>query len=414
MRIIFLILTVFTAMGLQAEANKPGVEVFRYDGAPGYDVIYRIPAMTTVTAGSHEGRVVAIADYRYSGVDIGAGRIDLHSSYSDDGGTTWTGPIIPVDSIGNTVTQGRGDDSLDCAYGDAALVCDRETGRIMMVAATGDTNFFRCKRERPMGCYLWYSDDGATSWSHPRDITEKILTLMDNEPDLGGADSFFFGSGQLIQSNMVKAGSHYRVYGALSTHSGGYNTTRNWVVYTDDFGDSWHLLGDSVAVKKKGDEPKVVELNDGRILLAGRRSRGNRQFAIFSYTDTISGKGKWSEPLESDLGTGIKLNACNGDVMIVDAGVKYGRVLLQSFVNSPRREKVSIAWKRLGTDDSILTLDDLHHWDGIYEVTDLPSAYSTMTLLPDGRVGILYEESRWGVDYSIIFNAIPLPTIIGE
>ena len=72
----------------QQSAN--GYAVFRYDGTPGYNIVYRIPAITTVAAGPHKGRLIAVNDYRYCGGDIGAGRIDLHMSYSDDNGQTWS------------------------------------------------------------------------------------------------------------------------------------------------------------------------------------------------------------------------------------------------------------------------------------------------------------------------------------
>ena len=36
--------------------------------------------------------LLASADYRYGGGDIGAGRIDLYQSHSDDNGLTWSEP----------------------------------------------------------------------------------------------------------------------------------------------------------------------------------------------------------------------------------------------------------------------------------------------------------------------------------
>ena len=61
------------------------------------DIPYRIPALAT----TKDGTLIAVADYRHSGTDIGVtdkGRIDLHYRLSYDNGNTWTDvmPLIEV------------------------------------------------------------------------------------------------------------------------------------------------------------------------------------------------------------------------------------------------------------------------------------------------------------------------------
>lgn len=75
-----------------------------------------------------------------------------------------------------------------------------------------------------------------------------------------------------MQSRSIKAGSHYRIYSALlSPHYG------NAVIYSDDFGSTWKLLGNPASYPiPDGDEAKVEELPDGSVVLSSRKDNGHR------------------------------------------------------------------------------------------------------------------------------------------
>lgn len=388
----------------------------------------RIPAILCVGQGEHAGRLITFYDNRINGADIGAGKgsnISIQLSVSDDNGLSWSEPRCAVGKAGNEVTAFNPSllkDSVvwkelranpaaawNAAFGDAAVVSDADSPELLLLAAAGPTLFFRGTREKPMQCVGWRSADGGDSWSAPVILTDSILPLFDGEPRHGHIDSFFFASGKIAQSRKIKTGDYARIYAAISSHNSG-DDIRNWVLFSDDFGRSWNVLGGldkSPVDLNLGDEAKVEELPDGSVLLAGRGHNGGRTFNIFTYSDIVSGSGQWDDFVVSNLGR-EGINACNGEILIFEAKdaatLKKSILALQSFTDSPRRENVSIAWKCLP--DRKLTPSDFLEFDGVYRVTDNPSAYSTMCRQADGRIGFFLEEIINGGEYDGVF--IPL------
>lgn len=386
----------------------------------------RIPAITTVEAGARAGRLIAVYDNRPSNADIGAGNIGLEIAVSDDNGLTWSTPAYGKDSEGNDATSWNPDHTVsanltmammqsdantywDCAFGDAAIVSDRETGRILMMAAAGPMNFFAGRRNvNPNQCARWYSEDGGETWTPAAQMTEQILSLFDGEPVYGGIDSQFIGSGRMMQSHHVKVGEYYRVYAVLSSQNNG-NDTRNWVLYTDDFGQTWNVLGgtDRAAVPSNGDEPKAEELPDGSVLLAARGRGGNRNFNIFRYTDIAAGEGHWDNHINTNMGFG-PINACDGEIMIIpavsNATSEPCYLALQSFPYGGGRNYVTIAYKPLATAEDIATPSAFTAWEGSFRVSSMGSAYSTMAWQKDNTLGFFYEEQKTGTYDGMYIN----------
>lgn len=402
-----------------------GTVVFRFDHSPGYDVDYRIPALARIPAGPHAGRLVAIADYRYCHADIGFGRIDLHISYSDDNGATWSKPQLLVDVEGKPVAQGTGAPgdtitNLDCGYGDAAIVSDRETGELFMLACCGRQRLFGSTRENPQPSARWWSKDGGNTWTDPDySLWEEIYGLFDGTIPEGKIDAQFVGSGRIMQSSKIKAGDHYRLYAANTVQNDRGHTMRNYVLYSDDLGHSWHILGDPMVapVPVNGDEPKVEELPDGSVLIAGRGRWGGRHFNVYHYKDSIAATGYWDESVLTNLGSEDRLTACNGEILILPVvdnqdGSEH-TLVLQSVPMSTKRENVGIYYKVL-TDpkDYDNSQDFLTGWNGSFQVSDTGSGYSTMILQDDGAVGFLYEEEPAPkVYYNIVYKHLPVELI---
>ena len=407
-----------------AVASNP-VVVMRTDTTEAYSVVYRIPAIATVAAGEHAGRVIAVGDYRYCGADVGFGRIDLYNSHSDDLGASWSTPGHFLGSVGQTVAQGTGEGSFetsllhpDAGFGDAAIVSDRDTGELLMLSVCGYTPYGRATRSNPNQIARWYSTDGGDSWTHFQNITEQIYSLFDGTSPWGRIDSMFFGSGKICQSSKVKAGEYYRLYAVMTGRNAESGATANWVLYSDDFGHTWHILGDPMMppVDRLGDEPKAEELPDGSVLLAARGQWGGRNFNVWRYEgDPREARGSWGTHVNTNCGMDFKINACNGEVMAVKgtrvADGKPCSVLFQSFPFAQNRVNAGLVWKVLPDDCSTVTPEYFTEWDGSLQVSTLPSAYSTMTLLPDGSVGFFYEESTFGRDYCLVFRRLTLEEI---
>jgi hypothetical protein len=194
----------------------------------------------------------------------------------------------------------------------------------------------------------------------------------------------------------------------------------NRVLYTDDFGQTWHALGGKTALPcPSGDEPKCEELPDGSVLLSSRKGAG-RFFNIFKYSDEGKVNGSWGEVVASDQQKGgIKVgrNSTNGEILVLEAvrqsdGAKR-TLALQSLPTGDGRSDVKIYWKDITDAASYASPKAFaENWNQQpYHVSHTGSAYSTMTLQKDGRIGFFYEEEPgW---YSMVYVPISLKDITG-
>lgn len=342
---------------------------------------YRIPSILECKS----GKWIAITDHRYDCLDIGDGHhIDIVYKESQDKGKTWSQQEKMLARGGN-----RNADSFDCAHGDAATVVDRETGEILLMAASGGISFWASTREKPQLMGRYYSHDEGDTWQGD-EISKDIYALV---PDMQQA---FFTSGRICQSHKIKVGTHYRIYSALTTRKG------NRVLYSDDFGKHWQLLGDNAAdAAPKGDEAKLEELPNGDVLISSRID-GGRLFNIFRYKDADKAIGSWATAaLSSAANHGVygNQNATNGEILLVKSKDKKGKkvdLLLQSLPMGPGRTHVAIFYKALRTPQDYATPENIaKDWEGRFDVSDTTSAYSTMVQSCDGSILFLYEENAF-------------------
>lgn len=371
---------------------------------PDSGVPYRIPSIVKMK----DGRILAISDYRRGGDDIGFGPIDIHGRISHDGGKTW-GEEFTMIKGGNV------GDGFDCAHGDAAVVCDRKTGRLMLIAASGEIRYGDSSREKPQTTAIFYSDDNGKSWNGSN-VTEQFYKPFDTSV-LGPIKGLFVGSGKLTQSKFIKAGSHYRVYAPICARDNG-----NRVLYTDDFGRTWHALGDiNVSPVPLGDEPKIEELPNGNVLISSRMY-GGRYFNIFTYENKHNALGKWGTTATSDInnnGVAALDNSCNGEIYIINArrtiDNKKVRLALQSVPFGKLRTNVGLYYKSLDNEDFISPISFASNWEGRYQVSNEESAYSTMVDLNDGEIGFYWEE-HLNVKrnaYDLFFERLTIEKITG-
>ncbi len=367
--------TVVPVEARSASVNGHGMTVFS-----NRDAQYRIPSIVECKS----GKLIAFTDHRYDNKDIGGGRhLDIVMKTSQDKGATWSGPEQMVAKGGNGVAT-----SFDCAHGDAATVVDRKTGRILLMCASGGIGYWESSRKKPIMMGRYYSDDEGKTWKG-EEVTRQIYDLM---PDV---ESAFFTSGRICQSKQIKVGKYYRVYTALATRKG------NRILYSDDFGETWAVLGKNVAESApRGDEAKIEELPNGNVLLSSR-VMGGRFFNVYSYADKKSAMGSWGKVAMSGAanhGVVAKKNACNGEVLLVNAkkNGKKVKLLLQSVPCGPNRVNVGIYYKALNSPADYATPEAIaKDWEGCYQVSDTTSAYSTMVQGKDGSIFFLLEENAF-------------------
>jgi hypothetical protein len=403
-----------------------------YDG-DGLSAPYRIPAITT----AKNGNVLAFNDRRYCGADIGNGQVDIVGRISTDNGSTWGTDFTVMDGTGTAST-------FSCGFGDAAVVADRGSNTILMMAAAGNKTYgsssystasgfstasstlciARIYGKLINGSWVWNPDLSNTTSTAgtPTDVTTNIYNLFG-----GNLAGIFFGSGRICQSRRVKVGSYYRLYAALCTRSSVSGYGGNYVVYSDDFGQNWAVLGGTASSPAaSGDEPKCEELPDGSVLLSSRKSYG-RYFNIFTYSSTPSSgtpaAGTWGTAIWSNdkntitNGIAFGANSTNGEIYLVKAlrksDSKPVTLALQSVPTGSSRTDVTIYYKELldwATDYDTPTLFG-SNWDGSYLVKSGYAAYSTMTLQHNGQMGFYMEENPTAGTFDMVYVPLSIATI---
>ena len=366
---------------------------------------YRIPSIVQLPG----GKLMAITDDRHtSDYDIGGNPgIDILGRVSDNGGKTWGEAFMIAN--GNPRRQG-----FDNGHCDPATVADRETGHVLVMCASGSQGFLNSTLANPLRVGRYVSEDGGLTWSG-EDVTSGIYGIFEDYPEV---NSLFFSSGRICQSRYIKRGNYYRIYSAIDSPNG----VGCLVIYSDDFGLSWHALGGPGArptVAPWGDEAKVEELPDGNIVLSCRSKQtatSGRLFNIYDY-DT----GRWGEMAVSndpDGGTYSENCSCNGELLIVPVvRTSDGRTMylaLQTVPRGPGRQRVSIYYKPLMDRSDYDEPSDFSWGWQRYQVTDGYSAYSTMIATASGDIAFYHEDcndNNSTTVYDLLFQRLTINRI---
>lgn len=302
---------------------------------------WRIPAIVCLP----DGTLLAVNDKRkYNESDLPQD-IDIVCRRSTDRGRTWSQPV--------TIVQGTG---VGHGYGDPALVLTASGD--VICAFAGGNGYFQSSASNPISVYISRSTDGGRSWNNPIDITSTIW----GDASLGDYEAAFVASGNGLR--LTKGNHAGRLLFAAAVRRKNSTTSDNFVIYSDDNGRTWHR---SQLAFSEGDEAKLIELADGRLLLSVRRN-GARGYNISNDGGVSWGnQGTWPE---------MTTNACNGEMLRLD-----DTILLHSIVNSMQRENVSI----------FTSNDEGASWHSPVSLFQGPSVYSSLTLLDDGTIGAYVE-----------------------
>ena len=391
---------------------------------------HRIPAL----AQTSDGALLAVGDYRYGLSDVGAGtqaRIEMWYRRSTDMGRTWTEHQVvhPASAVRS---------QWQYAMGDASLVADRESGQVLLMCAAGSVSNGNSTAGNPIRIGCFRSSDNGHTWDEGTEITSQIYGLFG-----GDATAIFITSGRLCQSRLVKVGDYYRVYAAfpVRTSSRGNSTG---VMFSDDFGQTWQLLGMSgqFPAGTVYEEGKIEELPDGNVALMVRDDNGvkgvdhaEKNFNYFRYTDIAKGEGVWSTACSGITGMA---NACNSAFILVPARrvsdgtrlhlllttVPFHTVYARDAENNYGRRGVGFYYKTVSSAADYSSGEALAAgWERGYQVTTLCSAYADLLLLSDGNIGLLLEDNGRqgrGADgnneteaYDLIYSHLSLQTITG-
>ena len=178
-------------------SNIAVTDLWQSKTAPYPNDFYRIPAFAV----TNDGALLAVTDLRYGNPsDLGNDhRIDLLIKRSEDNGKAWSEAVnitktLPTDKTG---------------YGDAAIVADRESNDVLILCVHGNVTYQAGNASKHLKVIQFVSHDGGKNFSDKQDISDMIFGFNPSW------FSLFFGSGRIMQSRYIKAGSHYRIYSAL-------------------------------------------------------------------------------------------------------------------------------------------------------------------------------------------------------
>jgi len=319
---------------------------FATDGIPH---TFRIPSLVT----TNKGTLLAIGDGRLDNhLDV-PNRIDFYIKRSTDNGSNWGDNII----ISNTIYGG-----------DACTVVDKTTGRIFIFYAYSEfKNIFQsdgnpdspnCLRSR----YIYSDDDGLT-WSDPVDLTADLYKSGDNSYWASGGTGIQLRNGTLvIPISVVRSGV---IYGSL--------------IYSTDHGASWNRSQTNSF--DRFDENTLIELNDGRIMVNSRNHYGTGT-RLVTYTSNL---GTSWEPYTFD--NTLIDPICQGNIMRYTStkdGDLKNRILFSNPGNTSLRVDGTLR----------ISYDEGQTWahSKLYQEGD--SNYSCIAVLPDGKIGVLYEVNH--------------------
>lgn len=347
---------------LAAEADTPSakpaaasavlkhVDVF-HAGQDGY-FAYRIPAIEAAADGS----LLAFAEARKHNLnDPGFGKqdIDLVLKRSEDGGVTWSAMKV-IEDPGELWSAAN-----------PATVLDRTNKRLWVF-------YLRCRPERnthtarpgtdDVLLLARWSDDHGRTWSDLMDLTSVARDMKDPHwritvPGPGGA----------IQDRQ----------GRLLVPCWKYEGWQNFAIYSDDHGRTWRR-SEFVPGGKEGDENQLVELSDGNLMMDIRQSKGPHRWRTVSRD-----RGQtWSQPQPGHQVTPV---ACAIERLPHSASGREQDLLIWTGPKGPGRHTLILQ----------LSSDDGKTFGQERILAAEPAAYSDLTVLPDGSVGVLWERDNY-------------------
>ena len=324
---------------------------------------YRIPALITVKDGS---LVITTDKRKFNESDLPED-IDIVCNRSTDGGRTWSEPYTIA--LGTGVNHGFGDCALAWSNDDNGLIA----------AFVGGVGLWNSTPSSPIRSYIARSFDNGQTWTEPEDVTHFIFGDSCIYEGQRAWRASFFGSGNGLRT------STGRIMFVAAIRETTAQVLYNHAVYSDDNGQTWHVSG---RASSSGDEAKVVELADGRILMSIRHS-GNRWYNI-----SEDGGETW-QPTTSTW-YDIIAPACNGD-MIRYTSVNQG--------HDKNRLLHSVPFGDSRTDVTVyVSYDEGETWPVKKCIVPYSSAYSSLCILPDGTIGLYVEEAPDGTTgYSMVF-----------
>jgi len=319
---------------------------------------YRIPSIVTAPNGdliaAIDERIPSCGDLKWSK------DINIVFRRSSDNGDSWSEIETVIDyPFGQSAS-------------DPSMIVDRVTGAIFL--------FFNYM-DLENGKDIYYlkmvkSYDNGYTWSEPVDLTSQI-TLPEWHKDF-----MFITSGRGIQT------TDGRLLHTL------VNLNRGLFVFgSNDHGVTWYLIETPI---KPADESKIVELKNGAWMI---NSRVNNLGFRYVHTSTDDGF-TWHSKIDSSLVD----PGCNASIIFYSKeqnAVNENLLLFSNAKMKDERSKLTIS----------VSYDAGASWPIRKTIYEGSSAYSSMTILKNGDIGLFFEKDEYTEN---VFLRIPINWLIKE
>ncbi len=332
---------------------------------------YRIPGLATTT----NGTLLAVFDIRHDGCGDLPANIDIGLMRSTDDGATWS-PMKRIMDFDASVPGSRGN-----GVGDPCILVDRRKGTIFVAAlwSKGDRGWRgsgpgMSPEETGQFMLVRSTDDGLT-WCAPTNITPQVKYPAWRLCFQGPGAGIQLRDGTLVFPAQFKDANDH-------PHS--------FFIFSQDAGDTWKCsAGVEGAGVPETTEAQVAELSDGSILITLRNHAGNglRAWSRWEWSGDLA-NGSWS-PLTFDCEDPV----CQASLIRADTTT----LVFANPASATRRLDFSLRFSR----------DDGKTWSAPHLMDARPSAYSSMTVLRDGSIGVLYECGDKTAADTLTFARVP-------
>lgn len=344
-------------------AQAPGLNYIFKNGEDGYSC-FRIPSLIT----TQHGAVLAFAEGRKNNCGD-AGDIDLVVRRSEDGGRTW-GPLRVI-----------WDDSTNTC-GNPTPVVDETTGTVILLStwnwgADKEKAIKNRSSVNTRRVFMLSSSDDGGSWSVPREITASVKL-----PDWTW---YATGPGRGIQ--IIRGRKKGRLVIPCNHEEAGAGRNYSHVIWSDDHGKTWTLGG---IAQDSTNESTVAELSNGRLML-NMRNTGKTRYRQIAISRNAGRKFSSAVP-DSTLVEPV----CEGNLLAFRAADGRQGLAFSNPASAIGRVNMTVR----------VSYDDGRTWPLQRLLYEGPSAYSCLTILPDGRLSCLYEAGKLRPYEGIVFATI--------